>query len=164
MSTYLCLRAVPSPALRNSATWLERLFERDGRAVRNAPGRHHEGALDTSCPDQELLYTRACPPDAEDLPRSQAVLGGRPVFRSGRHTPPFRVLTAAQTRQVARFLTAADFDALWLLARDDLLPRHGGAAAEPETCGAFASAHRELTAFYTRAAGNGDAVVKRLPA
>jgi hypothetical protein len=91
------------------------------------------------------------------------VLGGRPVFRADRHKPPLMVLTAAQARRVAGFLVAADFDALWDFARDELLPRYGGVTAEPETWGAFAAAHRELTAFYTRTAERGDAVVKRRP-
>jgi hypothetical protein len=72
------------------------------------------------------------------------------------------VLTAAQTRRVAGFLTAADFDALWDTARDTLLPRYGGESAEPETRRVCAEAHRELTAFYMHTAEHGDAVVKWL--
>ncbi len=74
------------------------------------------------------------------------------------------MLTAAQARRVAGFLSAADFDALWGFARDELLPRYGGVTAEPETWGAFAAAHQELRAFYAHAAESGDAVVKRLAA
>jgi hypothetical protein len=92
------------------------------------------------------------------------VLGGRPVFRPDRHKPPFLVLTAAQVRRVAGFLATADFDALWDVARDELVPRYGGVTAEPETWGAFAAAHQELKAFYAQTAEYGDAVVKWLPA
>lgn len=86
-----------------------------------------------------------------------------PVFRADRRKSPFLVLTAAQARRVARFLAVADFDALWDFARAELLPRYGGATAEPETWYAFAVAHQELRAFYARTAECGDAVVKWLP-
>lgn len=159
MSTYLRLRAVPPPALRNSAIWLERLFEGNPEA-----GRHRGEVLGRRCLDQERIYAGPPPRRAEGRPQAQVVLGGRPVFRPGRERSPLLVLTSAQARGVAGFLAMADFDALWLFARDELLPRYGGVTAEPETRGAFASTHRELTAFYARAAECGDAVVKRLPA
>ncbi|MGW3361118.1 DUF1877 family protein [Streptomyces bungoensis] len=151
MSAYLRLRAVPPPALRNSAKWLERCFEGDAKTVR----RYR---------DQERIYAGAPPhPPVRCRPGAQVVLGGRPVFRADRHKPPLLVLTAAQTRQVAGFLVTADFDALWDFARDALLPRYGGTAAESETWGAFAAAHQELRAFYARTAEHGGAVVKWLP-
>ena len=150
MSAYLRLRAVPSPALRNSATWLERLFEGEAETIRRSR-------------DQERIYVGALPYRlAQDGPRAQVVLGGRPVFRADRPGPTLLVLTAAQARRVAGFLVTADFDTLWGFARDELLPRYGGVAAEPQTWGAFAAAHRELRAFYARTAERGDAVVKWL--
>lgn len=164
MSTHLRLRAVPAPALRNSATWLERLFEDDSETVRHRVARHRERVLDRRYPDQERIYAGAAPHGAADRPQTQVVLGGRPVFRADPRKPPFMVLTAAQARRVARFLTMADFDALWLFARDELLPRYGGVTAEPETWHAFAAAHQELRAFYAQTAEHGDAVVKWLPA
>ncbi|WP_406170475.1 DUF1877 family protein [Streptomyces sp. NBC_00996] len=164
MSTYLRLRAVPPPALRNSATWLERLFEAESGTVRQRAVRHREEVLDKRYLDQERLYAGASPNPAEARPRTQVVLGGRPVFRADRHKPPFLVLTAAQARQVAGFLAMADFDALWDFARDELLPRYGGVTAEPETLHAFAAAHQELRAFYAQTAEYGEAVVKWLPA
>ncbi|WP_406437713.1 DUF1877 family protein [Streptomyces sp. NBC_00631] len=156
MSAYLRLRAVPAPALRNSPTWLDRLFTNDSETVPHGTGRHREGVLDQRCPDQERIYAGALPhgPDV--------VLGGRPVFRADRHSPPLLVLTAAQAHRVAGFLTAADFDALWDTARDTLLPRYGGESAEPEQRRLFAATHRELTAFYAHTAEHGDAVVKWL--
>ncbi|MGW7607058.1 DUF1877 family protein [Streptomyces sp. NPDC054766] len=163
MSTYLRLRAVPPPALRNSTTWLERLFEDDSETVRHRVGRHQEESLDERYLDQERIYAGAPPHRAEDRPRTQVVLGGRPVFRADRHKPPFLVLTAAQARRVARFLAMADFDALWDFARAELLPRYGGVTAEPETWHEFAVAHKELRAFYAQTAECGDAVVKWLP-
>ncbi|OLZ74162.1 hypothetical protein AV521_00205 [Streptomyces sp. IMTB 2501] len=149
MSAYLRLRAVPPPALRNSATWLERLFDDGAETVRR-------------CLDQERIYAGAPAHEPGDRPRIEAVLGGRPVFRAGRPGPPLLVLTAAQARRVAGFLATADFDALWLSARDQLLPHYGGETAEPETWGAFAAAHQELRAFYAQTAEYGDAVVKWL--
>ncbi|MEU9474485.1 DUF1877 family protein [Streptomyces sp. NPDC048191] len=151
MSAYLRLRAVPPPALRNSSTWLERLFEGDSETVR----RYR---------DQERIYTGARPrPLAEDRPHTQVVLGGLPVFHADRHKPPLLVLTAAQARRVAGFLATADFAALWDFARDGVLPHYGGVTAEPETWRAFAAAHQELRAFYAHTAERGDAVVKCLP-
>ncbi|MEU5532089.1 DUF1877 family protein [Streptomyces sp. NPDC020362] len=164
MTAYLRMRAVPPPALRNSVTWLERQFEGGVEAVRHPGGRHREEALDERYLDQERIYAGAPPHSAQDRPQAQVVLGGRPVFRPGRHEPQLLVLTAAQARRVAGFLSAADFDALWGFARDELLPRYGGVTAEPETWGAFAAAHQELRAFYAHAAESGDAVVKRLAA
>ncbi|WP_405536139.1 YfbM family protein [Streptomyces sp. NBC_00075] len=164
MSLYFHLRAVPPPALRNSATWLERLFGDDSDTARHLVGRHREEVLDNRCLDQELLYAGDPPHRAEDRPQAQVVLGGRPVFHPDRYKPPFLVLTAGQTHRVARFLTTADFDTLWAFARDELLPRYGGVTAEPDTRGVFAAAHRELTEFYAQTAACGDAVVKWLPA
>lgn len=164
MSTYLRLRSVPPPALRNSATWLERLFDDDSETVRRRVARHREEALDKRCLDQERIYAGPRPQRTEDRPRTQVVLGGRPVPRPDPHKPPLLVLTAAQARRVAGFLTAADFDALWAFARESLLPRYGGVSTESETWRAFAAGHRELTAFYTQTAESGDAVVKWLSA
>ncbi|MEU2059757.1 DUF1877 family protein [Streptomyces sp. NPDC013455] len=165
MSAYLRLRAVPPPALRNSPAWLERQFDDGGEAAaRYQGGRHREEVLDERYPDQERIYAGAFPHRIEDGPRAQVVLGGRPLLRPRGHEPHLRVLTAAQTRRVAGFLATAEFDALWLSARDALLPRYGGPTAEPETRGAFAAVHRELRTFYARTAECGDAVVKWLPA
>lgn len=163
MSPYLRLRAMPPPALRNSATWLERQFEEGLEAVRHPGGRHCEEALDERYLDQERIYAGPHLQRAEDRPQAQVVLGGRPVFRRDRHKPQLLVLTAAQARRVAGFLSAADFGALWLCAREELLPRYGGATAESETWAAFAAAHQELRTFYVQAAECGDAVVKWLP-
>ncbi|MEU9452643.1 DUF1877 family protein [Streptomyces sp. NPDC048277] len=153
MNEYLRLRAVPAPALRNSPSWLERLFESGSETT-----VRHRRYL-----DQERIYAAASPHGPGNHPENQVVLGGRPVFRADRHKPPLLVLTAAQARQVAGFLTAADFDALWDLTRDTLMPRYGGTPAEPETWGAFAAAHQELRTFYAQTAESGDAVVKCLP-
>jgi hypothetical protein len=46
MSLYFHLRAVPPPALRNSATWFRRLFADDWTTVRERIGRHREEVLD----------------------------------------------------------------------------------------------------------------------
>ncbi|MCZ4509132.1 DUF1877 family protein [Streptomyces sp. ActVer] len=164
MSLYFPLRAVPPPALRNSATWLERLFGDASDTVRHRVDRHREDVLDKRYLDQELLYAGDPPHRAEHRPQAQVVLGGRPVFHPDRYKPPFLVLTAGQVQRVAGFLTMADFDALWVFARDELLPRYGGVTAEPDTRGIFAAAHRELTEFYAQTAARGDAVVKWLPA
>ncbi|MFE9772564.1 DUF1877 family protein [Streptomyces sp. NPDC005931] len=162
MSVYLHLRAVPPPALRNSPVWLLRLFEDDWHAVRERIGRHREEVLDKGYLDQELLYAGTPGRPAHDGPPGHVVLGGRPVSPPGADRPPFLLLTAAQVSRVAAFLSSADFDALWRRARDRLVPRYGGPEAEPEARGAFAAAHRDLTAFYGHTAHEGDAVVKWL--
>ncbi|WP_033328168.1 DUF1877 family protein [Streptomyces yerevanensis] len=163
MSTYFHLRAVPSAALRNSATWLERLFGDDRDTVRRRVDRRREEVLDKHYLDQELLYAADPPHCAGDRPQAQVVLGGRPVFHPDPCKPPFLMLTAGRARRVAGFLTMADFDALWGFARDELLPRYGGVTAEPDTRDFFAAAHRDLTEFYAQTAECGDAVVKWLP-
>ena len=84
MSIYFHLRAVPPPALRNSATWLERLFGDDWDTVRHRVDRHREEVLDKRYLDQELLYAGATPPRAGERPHTQVGLGGRPVL------PPHR--------------------------------------------------------------------------
>jgi hypothetical protein len=151
MSDYFHLRAVPPSALRNSAHWLQRLFEDDWDTVRERIGRHREEVLDRSYLDHELLYAGA-----------GVVLGGLPVHPGDDDRPPFLLLTAARTNRVSAYLGSADFEALWLVARAELLPRHGGTAAEREARGLFAAAHRDLTAFYAQTAQYGDAVVKWL--
>ncbi|GGL75984.1 hypothetical protein GCM10010129_19540 [Streptomyces fumigatiscleroticus] len=153
---------MPPPALRNSANWLQRLFQDDWDTVRDRIGRHREEVLDESYFCHELLYTGMPPHHAPDGPPAQVVLGGRPVRAPDPARPPFLLLTAAQAAQVAGYLLTADFDALWRRARPDLLPGYGGSEAEPETRGVFEGTHRDLTAFYRQTAEYGDAVVKWL--
>ncbi len=107
--------------------------------------------LDKSYLDHELLYAGA-----------EVVLGGLPVYPGDHDKPPFLLLTAARANRVSAYLGSADFEALWLVVREEVLPRHGGAAAEREARGVFAAAHRDLTAFYDQTARYGDAVVKWL--
>jgi Domain of unknown function (DUF1877) len=162
MNTYFHLRAVPAPALRNSANWMRKLFEDDWDAVRLRVGRHREGLLDRHYLDHDLLYAGAPPFHDEDGPRAQVILGGRPVFTADQAEPPFLLLTTPQVMRVSAFLDAADFESLWRPARADLLPRYGGTAAEPRVRRAFESAHDSLAAFYRQTAGCGEAVVKWL--
>ncbi|MFF4251275.1 DUF1877 family protein [Streptomyces sp. NPDC001663] len=151
MSLYFHLRAVPPSALRNSANWLQRLFEDDWDTVRRRIDRHREEMLDHHYLDHAVLY-----------PQSDVVLGGHEVPHPDPEKPPFLLLTAAQTSRVAAFLESTDINTLWHEARDDLLPRYGGKETEQQTHGLFASTHRDLKAFYTRTAEYGDAVVKCL--
>ncbi|MFR0357827.1 DUF1877 family protein [Streptomyces sediminimaris] len=160
MSMYFHLRAVPPPALRNSANWLRRLFEDDWTTVRDRIDRHREEFLDRHHPDHDFLYAGATPHRGGDGPRSDVVLGGSPVAHPDPGHPPFLLLPAARTAQVAAFLTAADIAELWHRARAELLPRYGGTPAEDQARTLFESAHHDLTAFYARTAEHGDAVVK----
>ncbi|MEV6616101.1 DUF1877 family protein [Streptomyces sp. NPDC051051] len=162
MSAYFHFRAVPASALRNSAGWLRRLFEDDQDAMRGRIGRHREKILDDRYPDQQLLYADAPPEHVDAGPGAHVVLGGQRVYATGPKQPPFLLLTAAQTTRVAAFLATSDFDDLWRPVRPELLPRYGGPAQEARTRAAFASAHADLTAFYTTTARYGDAVVKWL--
>jgi hypothetical protein len=162
MSMYFPLRAVRPAELRDDVHRLETLFRDDRDTVRARIGRHREEMLDHRYLDHELLYAGAPPHPAQDGPRVDVVLGGRPVFHSAQGMPPFLLLTPERVARVAGYLQRANFTALWRQARDDLLPRYGGPAAEPAARGAFARAHRNLTAFYTRTAERGDAVVKWL--
>ncbi|MCX5248501.1 MULTISPECIES: DUF1877 family protein [unclassified Streptomyces] len=151
MSPYFHLRAVPPSALRNSANWLQRLFEDDWDTVRRRIDRYREEMLDRSYLDQNTLYAGA-----------DVILGGRPVPHPDPDEPPFLILTAALTARVAAFLEAADFETLWQSAREPLLRAYGGPDAEPQLHALFAATHRDMTAFYTRTAEYGDAVVKCL--
>lgn len=162
MSMYFHLRAVPPSALRNSATWFRRLFEDDWDTVRERIGRHREEVLDKLYGDVELLYCGIPPNHTSEGPRTQVVLGGRRVFHSDPALPPFLLLTASQVTRVAAFLESADFDDLWRDTRMRLLRPYDTSDVEPEARGLFAATHRDLTAFYTRTAEYGDAVVKWL--
>ncbi|MGN9759435.1 DUF1877 family protein [Streptomyces sp. SD31] len=159
---YFHLRAVPPSALRNSATWFQRLFEDDWDTVRDRIGRHREEVLDKQYGEVELLYCGIPPNHAPEGPRTHVVLGGRPVFHTDSPLPPFLLLTASQVTGVAEYLRAADFDDLWRQARMRLLRPYGAPDAEPEMRGLFAATHRDLTDFYARTADYGDAVVKWL--
>ncbi|MEW2238411.1 DUF1877 family protein [Streptomyces sp. NPDC026666] len=159
---YFHLRAVPPPALRNSANWMRRLFEDDSEAVRLRVRGHREGVLDRRYLDHDLLYAGVPPHGAVDGPRTDVVLGGRPVFPADPDRPPFLTLTAEEVDRVAGYLASADFEVLWALARETLLPGRDEDGAESGTRAAFESAHRDLTAFYGQSARHGDAVVKWL--
>lgn len=159
MSMYFHFRAIPPAALRNSPAWLEKLFEDDWDAVRERIGRHREEVLDGGYLDHEHLYADAL---TDEGPHTQVILGGRQIPHPDPSSPPFRLLTAAQTNRVAAYLATADFEALWRNARVDLLKPYDGQDAEPELRGVFAAAHRDLTAFYGQTAEYGDAVVKWL--
>ncbi|GAB2723448.1 DUF1877 family protein [Streptomyces bullii] len=159
---YFHLRAVPPATLRDSATWLRRLFEDDWEAVRERVGRHREEVLEKDFLHYECLYAGTPPHHALEGPRAHVVLGGRPVPPPEPDDPPFLLLTVAQVAEVAGFLASADFDELWKGARATVLPVYGGAEAESEARAAFAATHRDLTAFYAQTAHYGDAVVKWL--
>ncbi|TXS54043.1 DUF1877 family protein [Streptomyces sp. uw30] len=162
MSMYFHLRAVPPSALRNSATWFQRLFEDDWDTVRERIGRHREEVLDKLYGDVEILYCGIPPNHAPDGPRTRVILGGRPAFHTDPAQPPFLLLTASQVTGVAEFLKGADFDDLWREARMQLLRPYDALDAEAEVRGLFAATHRDLTAFYAQTAEYGDAVVKWL--
>ncbi|MFJ9540469.1 DUF1877 family protein [Streptomyces sp. NPDC101225] len=157
---YFHLRAVPPSALRNSANWLQRLFEDDWTTVRRRIDRHREEFLYRHHPDHHFLYAGALPHRTGQGPPCDVVLGGSPVPHPEPDHPPFLLLPAARAAQVAAFLTTADIADLWHRARGELLPHYGGAPVEEQTRTLFESAHHDLTAFYRRTAEYGDAVVK----
>ncbi|GGJ20817.1 DUF1877 family protein [Streptomyces brasiliensis] len=159
---YFHLRAVPPPALRNSANWLRRLFEDDWETVRQRLDRHREEMLDRNYLDHDFLYTGAPPYDTVDGPGTDVVLGGRAVYHPDPTRPPFLLLTAAEADRVATYLESTDFTYLWDFARKTLLPERAEADTESQTRAAFESAHQDLTAFYSETARYGDAVVKWL--
>lgn len=151
MSPYLHLRAVPPSALRNSATWFQCLFQDDWDTVRRRLDRHRDEMLDQRYAEQHALYADK----DRDGPQADVVLGGRPVNHPMPEHPPFLILTAAQVTRVADWLDSTDFEALWRPLRTTTPP-------EPAVRAILAAAHRDLTAFYTRTAEYGDAVVKCL--
>ncbi|MGC0334800.1 hypothetical protein RKD23_007790 [Streptomyces sp. SAI-170] len=160
MNTNFHFRVVPPPALRNSATWMRRLFDDGPNAVRGRMGRHREEVLDGSYLDHEVLYTGVPPHEVARGPQAQVVLGGRPILHPDPRKAPFLLLTPGRTAQVAAYLATADFEVLWQCARNNLMT--GTACPEEHKRQVLASAHENLTVFYATAAVRGDAVVKWL--
>ncbi|MDQ1008793.1 hypothetical protein QFZ82_003278 [Streptomyces sp. V4I23] len=93
---------------------------------------------------------------AWDLP----VYGGHVVHDPSDGQPPFALLTAAETRTAAAFLTDVPFEALWESAGPKIHASLGPGREEGEARGIYAGHHTDLRAFYGRAAGAGQAVVK----
>jgi hypothetical protein len=73
---------------------------------------------------------------------------------------PFALLTAAETRAAAAFLTDVPFATLWESAGARIHASFGPAWAEKEVRGIYAGHHRDLATFYGRAAADGRAVIK----
>lgn len=88
------------------------------------------------------------------------VFGGHVVHDPADGQPPFALLTAAGTRRAAAFLTDVPFEALWESAGPRIEAWFGPGWDEGEVQDIYAGHHRDLRAFYGRAAGAGQAVVK----
>ncbi|MEV0691052.1 DUF1877 family protein [Streptomyces sp. NPDC050388] len=123
MSIKMQLRAMPESEIREDWAWLEEFmgaagdfdrFQAERRAGTAEVVEYHFPALHEV---YEAAYTLQGSPDWE-LP----VFGGSPVYHATHDQPPFLILRPAQVREVADFLAAVSFDALWDAARPKVLP------------------------------------------
>ncbi|MGW4379490.1 DUF1877 family protein [Kitasatospora sp. NPDC004531] len=150
-------RAVPPTELVVEPGWLAdhmaAAWER--RAAECAAGVAH--VIDKDFDFHARLYTGGLPADDDPSDvRTLPVYGGTVVFPEDGN-PPFAVLTPAQVGRTASYLAEADFDALWAAAAEQIRVVHWDVA---EDRAYRLSQHRELAAFYARAAAAGHAVVK----
>ncbi|MEU6927624.1 DUF1877 family protein [Streptomyces sp. NPDC046385] len=91
------------------------------------------------------------------------VFGGRqPAGAPDGHRahPPLLLLEPAEVRTAAAFLAEVPFDALWEAAGAKILAAFGPGWAEALVLEIFRGRHRDLRAFYGRAAAAGHTVVK----
>ncbi|SDJ70472.1 DUF1877 family protein [Streptomyces indicus] len=163
MSIHLHFRAVAKSEVRDDHGWLAEFM---GRAW-GAHAAEVEAGIATSVEKVwefvDRLYAAAARPGAHaegGQPWALPVYGGRPVpHRPGADPsdPPLMLLEPPGVSQAADFLGQVSFDALWTAARAELGSGFGG--AEPARNFLLAQ-HRNLTAFYARAAVSGHAVVK----
>jgi uncharacterized protein DUF1877 len=87
------------------------------------------------------------------------IYGGRPVYHPAHARPPFVILTAAEARDAADFLTTASFDALWEASGAKIASPYLG-WDETKVKDIFLGYHADLGAFYRRTASTDHAVIK----
>lgn len=155
---HMHLRAAAEGEIRDDHSWLE--------AFMATAWEHHqvEYAAGVACSiekDFHLVHElySASPDPAAWLP----VFGGRQPAGATPDAvpdPPLVLLEPAEVRTAAAFLSAVSFDELWDAGGAKILAHFGPGWAEALVVEIFRSHHRDLTAFYGRAAAAGHAVVK----
>ncbi|MGW7365000.1 DUF1877 family protein [Streptomyces sp. NPDC054841] len=108
----------------------------------------------------ELCEAGATLPEGGDGAWELPVFGGRVVQDPSGNQPPFAVLTAAETRTAAAFLTDVPYETLWGTAGAKIHDSFGPDWDEGEVRDIFAGRHTALRTFYGRTAEAGQAVAK----
>ncbi|MEU8758511.1 DUF1877 family protein [Streptomyces sp. NPDC048659] len=155
---HMHLRAAAGAEIRDDHSWLE--------AFMATAWAHHEveyaagvaGSIEKDFRLVHALY-EASGATAGRLP----VLGGRQPAGAPAAAPPhppLRVLEPAGVRAAAAFLTDASFEDLWEAAGPGIHASFGPGWPEALVAEIFQRHHRDLRAFYGRAAAAGHTVVK----
>ncbi|MFF4231319.1 DUF1877 family protein [Streptomyces sp. NPDC001820] len=163
MSFHMHLRAIRETEIQDGYSWLEEFMgpawydhweaERDAgiaHAIEKDFGPVNELYAPVSALTDDRRGSREC-----DLP----IYGGRPVYHPAHARPPFVILTAAETRNAADFLTTASFDALWETARAKITSPYVG-WDKTKLKDIFLGYHTSLSSFYRRTASSDHAVIK----
>ncbi|MER8045638.1 DUF1877 family protein [Streptomyces sp. NPDC094032] len=155
---HMHLRAATTAEILDDHAWLE--------AFMATAWEHHEveyaaGVADSIEKDFGLVHAlyEASGDAAGWLP----VFGGRqPAGAPADHLPhpPLLLLEPAEVRTAAAFLADVSFDALWEAAGAKILASFGPGWAEALVLEILGGHHRDLRAFYGRAAAAGHTVVK----
>ncbi|WP_225828447.1 DUF1877 family protein [Streptomyces naphthomycinicus] len=161
MSIHLHLRAVAEAEIRDDHTWLAAFM---WRAWENHPDEYAAGIADSidkiwSSVDDLYAAAELLGADADE-PWTLPVFGGRPVAHGADadpSDPPLMILEPPGVAQAADFLARVSFDGLWNAAGAGIV---GGGWDEAQARQEFLDHHRDLRAFYGRAAAAGHGVVK----
>ncbi|MFI1811346.1 DUF1877 family protein [Streptomyces sp. NPDC020422] len=155
---HMHLRAAAEAEIRDDHAWLEAFMSR--------AWEHHQvecaaGIADSVEKDFHLLHElySASPDPAAWLP----VFGGRQPAGAAADAvpdPPLILLEPAEVRTAAAFLAGTAFEELWDAGGAKIVAHFGPDWAEALVEEIFRSHHRDLTAFYRRAAAAGHTVVK----
>ncbi|GAA2794675.1 hypothetical protein GCM10019017_45190 [Streptomyces showdoensis] len=155
---HMHLRAAAQAEIRDDHSWLE--------AFMATAWAHHEvecaaGVAASIEKDFGLLH-ELCSAGA-DAAGWLPVFGGRQPAGAPADElphPPLLLLEPAEVRTAAAFLAAVPFDGLWDAAGAKILASFGPGWAEALVVEVFRGHHRDLRAFYGRAAAAGHTVVK----
>jgi hypothetical protein len=164
VSFHLHLRAVAESEIQDDHTWLAAFMS---AAWDNHPAEHAAGIATSIEKVFSLVndvYAAADVLDAgADKPWTLPIYGGRPVPHSDDtdpSNPPLMLLEPPGVKRAADFLATVSFDELWNVAGAKMHGRVFRGWDEAEVRKIFLDYHRDLQAFYGRAASAGYAVVK----
>ncbi|MFR9797708.1 DUF1877 family protein [Streptomyces sp. MS06] len=161
LSIHLHLRATAESEIRDDHTWLAAFM---AEAWDNHPDEYAAGVADSIEKVFNSVHDLHAAAEALGAGVGSAwtlpVFGGRPVAYGADADPsgpPLMLLESRGVSQAADFLTAVSFDELWNVAGAEL---GGWMRDEEQVRQEFSDIHRDLQAFYGRAASAGHAVVK----
>jgi hypothetical protein len=157
------LRAVRETRIRDDYSWVEEFMEAawcDHWEAERAAGIAHAIEKDFGSVHEFYLAASALADDRWGSGECELpVYAGRPVYHPSHARPPFVILTPAQAREAADFLTTAPFDALWESTGAKLASPYVG-LGETKVKEIFLAHHTSLGSFYRRTASTGHAVIK----